>query len=93
MSATEGKRARGLGLGRGGDVCGWGMLVLVPVLLVAGCRKEAGMVDHVEMPDTMPVARAMHDPAARDSMLDSIPGGEMARGDSAASMQFLKKKM
>lgn len=51
------------------------------------------MKDLVEMPDTMPLSRAMHDAGARDSMLDTIPGGEMARGDSSASMQLLKKKM
>ena len=34
-----------------------------------------------------------HDGSARDRMLDTMPGGEMARGDSAVSMQLLKKKM
>jgi hypothetical protein len=58
-----------------------------------GCRKDADMPERVEMPDSTPVSRAMHDAAMRDSMLDSIPGGEMARGDSAAAMQLLKKKM
>jgi hypothetical protein len=28
-----------------------------------------------------------------DSMLDTIPGGEMARGDSVAAARLLKKKM
>lgn len=51
------------------------------------------MAEEVEMPDTMPVVRAMHDAEARDSMLDTIPGGEMVRGDSAASMELLKDKM
>ena len=51
------------------------------------------MPDHVEIPDTMAVIRAMHDAAARDSMLDTMPGGEMARGDSAAAMRLLKQKM
>jgi len=45
------------------------------------------------MKDSMPVVRAMHDTAARDSMLDTMPGGKMVRGDSAASMKLLKKKM
>jgi hypothetical protein len=35
----------------------------------------------------------MREPTASDSMLDTIPGGEMARGDSAASMRLLKRKM
>ncbi len=51
------------------------------------------MAEQVEMPDTMPVVRAMEDAAARDSMLDTIPGGEMARGDSASAMRLLKKTM
>ena len=62
-------------------------------LALAACGRERDMPDHVEMPDTMPVVRAMHDPAARDSMLDTMPGGEMARGDSAAAMRLLKRKM
>jgi hypothetical protein len=40
----------------------------------------------------MPVVRAMHEPGARDSMLDTIPGGEMARGDSAAAQKLLRRK-
>jgi len=67
--------------------------ILVLVLVAAGCPKQRDMADEVEMPDSMPVVRAMHDPAAMDSMLDTIPGGEMARGDSAAAMKMLKKKM
>jgi hypothetical protein len=69
------------------------ILAIAAVILASGCRKQREMADHVEMPDTMPVVRAMHDPVARDSMLDTIPGGEMARGDSAAAMNMLKKKM
>ena len=34
----------------------------------------------------------MQDPAARDAMLDTMPGGEMARGDSAAEMRLLDSK-
>lgn len=66
---------------------------LVGALLAAACGREQDMPDRMELPDTMPVARAMHDAVARDSMLDTLPGGEMARGDSAASMQLLKRKM
>lgn len=51
------------------------------------------MADRVEMPDSMPVMRAMEDAEVRDSMLDTMPGGEMARGDSAAEMRLLKEKM
>ena len=50
------------------------------------------MPEQVEMPDTMEVMRAMRDPAARDALLDTMPGGEMARGDAVAEMRFLDRK-
>jgi len=56
------------------------------------CGMERDMPERAETPDTAEIVRAMHDPAMRDSMLDVMPGGEMARGDSAASMRFLEKK-
>jgi hypothetical protein len=65
----------------------------VALLAVIGCARERDMNERVEMPDSMSAMRAMHEPTARDSMLDTIPGGEMARGDSAASMRLLKRKM
>ena len=73
----------------------WRMILLVALAAggLTGCRKQREMAEHVEMPDTMPIVRAMHDADARDSMLDTIPGGEMVRGDSAAAMRMLKKKM
>jgi hypothetical protein len=65
----------------------------VAVLAAAGaCRTERDMPDRMDMPDSMPVLDAMHDEAVRDSMLDVMPGGEMARGDSAASMRLLEHK-
>jgi len=60
---------------------------------LAGCGGEREMAERVEMPDSMPVMRAMQDAEARDSMMDTMPGGEMARGDSLAEMKLLKKKM
>jgi hypothetical protein len=63
------------------------------MLLAAACGRERDMPQRVQLPDSMPVARAMHDRSARDSMLDTIPGGEMARGDSNAAAKLLKKKM
>ena len=65
----------------------------IAVSVVMACGREADISDHVEMPDTMPILRAMQNAAARDSMLDSMPGGEMARGDSVAEMRLLKGKM
>jgi hypothetical protein len=50
------------------------------------------MPERLEMPDTMSVMRAIEDEAVRDSLMDVMPGGEMARGDSAASMELLERK-
>ena len=44
---------------------------------LAGCGGEREMAERVEMPDSMPVMRAMQDAEARDSMMDTMPGGEM----------------
>ena len=46
------------------------------------------MPEQLEMPDTMEVMRAMQDPAARDAMLDTMPGGEMARSTGPPSVTF-----
>lgn len=59
----------------------------------AACARDRDMPDTVELPDTMPVVRAMDDAAARDAMLDTMPGGEMARGDSSAATRLLHDKM
>ena len=59
---------------------------------VGACGMERDMPERAEMPDTAEITRAMHDPAMRDSMLDAMPGGEMARGDSAAAMKLLEMK-
>lgn len=65
------------------------------VLLVAAasCGREREMAETVQMPDSMPLMRALENPAARDSMLDTMPGGEMARGDSSAATRLLREKM
>ncbi len=62
-------------------------------LAVAACGRERDMPERVEMPDSTAVMRALSSEAAMDSMLDTIPGGEMARGDSATAAALLKKKM
>jgi len=63
------------------------------VLVLTGCTRERDMPERVLMPDSMPVIRAMKDASARDSMLDTIPGGEMARGHPTAAQKLLKEKM
>jgi hypothetical protein len=68
------------------------LLVLI-FLTAAACGRERDMPERVEMPDSTEVMRALTDMAAMDSMLDTIPGGEMARGDSATAAALLKKKM
>lgn len=67
--------------------------LVLACLFLAACGEEREMAPSVEMVDSMPVMRAMEDAEARDSMLDTMPGGEMARGDSLAEMKLLKKKM
>lgn len=51
------------------------------------------MADSMQLADTTKVMEAMHDKAEREALLDTMPGGEMARGDSASEMKLLKKKM
>ena len=67
--------------------------VAIASVVALGCGRTRDMPEKVEMHDSMPVIRAMKDMKAADSMLDTVPGGKMARGDSAASMKLLKKKM
>lgn len=67
--------------------------VSLTLLAPLACGHERDMSNTVEMPDTMPVMRALDDPAARDAMLDTMPGGEMARGDSAAAQRLLEDKL
>ena len=68
------------------------MAVLL-IAAVAACAPERDMPDRAEMPDTMEIKRALEEPRARDSMLDTLPGGEMVRGDSTAAERLLREKM
>lgn len=69
------------------------LLLVMAVALASACGRDREMPERVEMPDSAEVMRALSDEAAMDSMLDTIPGGEMARGDSVAAEKLLKKKM
>lgn len=68
-------------------------ITIASVVVACACGREMDMPERAEMPDSMPVMRAIEEMPARDSMLDTIPGGEMARGDTTAEMRLLKKKM
>lgn len=68
------------------------LAAVVAAVLALGCGQERDMPERLEMPDTMSVIRAIEDEAVRDSLLDVMPGGEMARGDTTASMELLERK-
>src|SRR2546427_8805585 len=59
-------------------------------LFAAYCGKNRPMADKAEMPSRD--STAMMSPARMDSMLDTMPGGEMVRGSDSATMKLLKKK-
>lgn len=67
--------------------------ILLVAASTAGCTPDRDMPEAAEMPDSAEVRRAMESPRARDSMLDTLPGGEMARGDSTAAGRLLEDKM
>lgn len=62
------------------------------VVALASCGRDHEMAETMEMPDSMEVRRALDDPAARDALLDTMPGGEMVRGASGAEEEFLRDK-
>lgn len=65
---------------------------LIALALAAlGCRENRPMADRVEMPAAD--SGVMTDPMKADSMLDTMPGGEMVRGNDSAAMRLIKKKM
>jgi hypothetical protein len=59
-------------------------------LLAAACDKNRPMADKADAP-AMDSTASMT-PARTDSMLDTMPGGEMVRGNDSATMRLLKKK-
>jgi len=69
------------------------VMLAAGLLAGAACGSERDMPDTVEMPDSMPMIRALEHVPALDSMLDTMPGGEMARGDSAAAARLLRDKI
>lgn len=65
----------------------------VALLACLACTRQQPVRQHVDLSDTAALRRAMEDARARDSMLDTIPGGAMVRGDSAAELRLLRRKM
>jgi len=65
---------------------------LIPLLALAAlaCEKNRPMTDREEAP---PADSALMHPMKADSMLDTMPGGEMARGNDSAARRLIKKKM
>lgn len=64
---------------------------LAAAVIVSACRENRPMADRVEMPE--PDSAMMTDVMRADSMLDTMPGGEMVRGSDSATSILLKKKM
>lgn len=65
--------------------------LILPLLLASlACRENRPTADRTEAP---PADSAMLDPMKADSMLDTMPGGEMARGNDSAVKRLIKKKM
>ena len=57
----------------------------------AACKPNRPMADKVEMPHAD--STMMAEPAKLDSLLDTMPGGEMVRGNDSATRRLVKKKM
>jgi hypothetical protein len=64
--------------------------VVALVVLLAACRENRPTADRVEMPLTD--STMMTDPMKADRMLDTMPGGEMVRGNDSAAMRFVRHK-
>jgi hypothetical protein len=60
-------------------------------LAALACRENRPMADRFERP--LADSGVMPDPMKADSLLDTMPGGEMVRGNDSAAMRLLKKKM
>ncbi len=66
-------------------------LLLGAAVVAPGCRENRPMADRVELPAADSAMAA--DMARADSMLDTMPGGEMVRGSDSAAARLLRKKM
>jgi hypothetical protein len=67
-----------------------GRLIVAFLLMLPACRENRPTADRAEAP---PADSALLNPMKADSMLDTMPGGEMARGNDSAARRLIKKKM
>ena len=67
-----------------------GIVILTLLAGCAACKQNRPMADKVEMPHAD--STVMTNAAKLDSMLDTMPGGEMVRGNDSAAMRLLQKK-
>jgi len=65
--------------------------VIALALLAAACRHNRPMADKVEVPHMD--STVLTNRARMDSMLDTMPGGAMVKGNDSAAHRLLKKKM
>ena len=65
--------------------------VVALTVLLAACRQHRPMADKVEMPHMD--STVLTNRARMDSMLDTMPGGAMVKGNDSAAHRLLKKKM
>lgn len=85
--------ARSIGRRSASAVVAFRSGAILVLALLAGCEANRDMAPSAEMADTAAVRRAMAEPEVRDALLDTMPGGEMARGDSGAAADLLEDKM
>ena len=64
---------------------------LILVLVATACSRTRPMADKVEVPHMDSSVMTSH--ARMDSMLDTMPGGLMAKGNDSAAKRLIKKKM
>jgi len=65
--------------------------LVVAAVVVAGCGHTRPMADKVEMPRVD--STVLTNRARMDSMLDTMPGGLMVKGNDSAAHRLIKKKM
>jgi hypothetical protein len=65
--------------------------LVVLALVGAACRQSRPMANQVELPHLD--STVLSNPARMDSLLDTMPGGGMVKGNDSAAHRLLRKKM